>query len=121
MVLSTANKAKSLLQVSYIGQVGAEELRREYDDLVALLADLPAGFKLLVDLERLETMDIACVEELGKMMEAFDRHGLAQVVRVIPDPTKDIGFNILARFHYQNEPRTTNCKTMIEAAALLSL
>jgi hypothetical protein len=121
MVLSTANKAKGLLQVSYIGQVSADELRRGHDDLVALLAELPAGFKLLVDLERLEAMDLACVEEIGQMMELFDRHGIAQVARVIPDSTKDIGFNILVRFHYQHEPRITNCKTMIEAAKLLEL
>ena len=121
MFLATANKPKGLLQVSYIGQVSADELRRGRDDLLALLAEMPAGFKLLVDLERLDAMDIACVEELGQMMELFDRHGLAQVVRVIPDPTKDIGFNILVRFHYQHEPRITNCKTMIEAARLLSL
>jgi hypothetical protein len=42
-------------------------------------------------------------------------------VRVIPDPTKDIGFNILARFHYRRNPRITNCETMMEAAKLLSL
>jgi hypothetical protein len=121
MFLATSNKAKALLHLSYIGQVGAEELRRGHDDVVALLAELPVGFKMLVDLDRLESMDLACVEELGKMMELFDEHGLEQVVRVIPDPAKDIGFNILARFHYQHEPRITNCKTMIEAAALLAL
>ncbi len=121
MFLATANKAKGLMYVTYIGQVGAEEMRRGHDDLVALLAEMPAGFKLLVDLERMEAMDIACVEELGQMMEIFDRHGIAQVVRVLPDPTKDIGFNILVRFHYQHEPRITNCKTMIEAAKLLEL
>jgi anti-anti-sigma regulatory factor len=121
MFFATANRAKRLLHISYIGNVGAEELRRGRDDVVALLAELPTGFKMLIDLERLESMDIACVEELGKMMDLFDQHGLQQVVRVIPDPAKDIGLNILARFHYQREPRITNCKTMIEAAALLSL
>jgi hypothetical protein len=119
--LATTNKSKGLMHLSYIGNVGVEDLRRGREDVMALLADLPAGFKMLVDLERLESMDIACVEELGKMMEHFDRHGLEQVVRVMPDPTKDIGFNILVRFHYQHKPRITNCKTMIEAARLLSL
>ncbi len=121
MFLATINKAKGLLHISYIGQVGVLELKHGHDDVVALLADLPAGFKMLVDLDRLESMDTDCVEELGKMMELFDRHGLKQVVRVIPDPSKDIGFNILARFHYHNNPRITNCATMIEAVRLLEL
>jgi len=82
---------------------------------------LPAGFKMLVDLDRLESMDTDCVDELGKMMELLDHHGLKLVVRVIPDATKDIGFNILSRFHYHSHPRITNCETMIDAAKLLGL
>ncbi|MEI9865570.1 MAG: hypothetical protein WDN00_13685 [Limisphaerales bacterium] len=121
MFLATINKPKRLLHISYIGQVGVPELQQGHNDVVALLTELPAGFKMLVDLDRLEAMDTECIEELGKMMELFDRHGLEQVVRVIPDPTKDIGFNILARFHYRNNPRITICKTMIEAAKLLEL
>ena len=107
--------------MSYIGQVTANDLRRSHNDVVALLAEMPVGFKLLVDLDRLESMDTDCVEELGKIMELFDQHGLKQVVRVIPDSSKDIGFNILARFHYHHNLRITNCKKMVEAAKLLAL
>lgn len=121
MFLATSNKAKGLLHLSYIGHVTAAELRRYHDDVVALLSEMPKGFKILVDLDRLDSMDTDCVEELGKMMEIFDQHGMKQVVRLIPDPTKDIGFNILARFHYRRNLRITNCETMIEAAKLLSL
>ncbi len=121
MFLATSNKAKELMHLSYIDHVNMDDLRRGHDDVVALLADLPAGFKMLVDLGRLKSMDTDCVEELGKMMELLDQHGLKQVVRVIPDPSKDIGFNILSRFHYHHNPRITNCKTMTEAAKLLSL
>jgi len=121
MFLATSNKAKELLYLSYIEHVTVTDLRRGHDELVALLAELPAGFKMLVDLSLLESMDLGCVEELGKMMERLDQHGMKQVVRVIPDPTRDIGFNIMARFHYHNNPRMNNCDTMIQAAKLLGL
>jgi len=121
MFLTTTNKLKGLMHVSYIGHVTSADLRRGHNDVVALLAELSAGFKMLVDLDRLETMDTDCVEELGKIMELFDQHGLKQVVRVIPDSSKDIGFNILARFHYHHNLRITNCKTMVEAEKLLAL
>ena len=121
MFLATSNKAKGLLYLSYIEHVTVTDLRRGHDEVLALLAELPAGFKMLVDLSLLEFMDIACVEELGKLMERLDQHGMKQVVRVIPDPTKDIGFNILARFHYHQNPRITNCQTMVEAAKFLAL
>lgn len=121
MFLATSNKAKRLLHFSYIGHMDAASLEREHDNVVALLAELPAGFKMLVDLGHMESMGTDCLEELGKIMELLDRHGLEQVVRVIPDPTKDIGFNILARFHYHNNPRMNNCETMAEAVRLLAL
>jgi hypothetical protein len=121
MFLATSNKAKGLLYLGYIGHVDKADLRRGHEEVTALLADLPVGFKMLVELDRLESMDIGCVEELGKIMELLDQHGLKQVVRVIPDPAKDIGFNILARFHYHKNPRMTNCETMMQAAKLLSL
>jgi anti-anti-sigma regulatory factor len=121
MFLATSNKAKGLLHLSYIGHVNVADFQREHDNVLALLAELPAGFKMLVDLDRLESMDTDCVDELGKIMELLDQRGLEQVVRVIPDATKDIGFNILARFHYHHNPQITNCETMIEAAKLLEL
>ena len=121
MFLATSNKAKGLLYLSYIGHIDVASLQREHDNIVALLAELPAGFKLLVDLGHMESMDTDCVEELGKFMELLDQHEMGQVVRVIPDPAKDIGFNILARFHYRNNPRMNTCKTMAEAVRLLGL
>jgi hypothetical protein len=121
MFLATSNKSRHLLHLSYIGNVGVKDLQQGRKDVIALLADLPAGVKVLVDVDRLEFMDIDCVGELGQMMELLDSHGMAMVVRVIPDPSKDIGFNILARFHYKRNPRIVNCKTMIEAARLLEL
>ncbi|HEY1490661.1 MAG TPA: hypothetical protein VGF90_06440 [Verrucomicrobiae bacterium] len=119
--MATSNKTKGLLYMSYIGHVTAADLRRNHNDVVALLSEMPTGFKMLVDLGRLDFMDTDSLEEIGKIMELLDQHGLKQVVRVIPDPAKDIGFNILARFHYSHNPRITNCKTILEAAKLLSI
>jgi hypothetical protein len=121
MFLATSNQTKELLYLSYIEHVTAADLRRGYEDVAALLADLPAGFKMLVDLGRLESMDPACVDELGKIMEMLDQHGMKQVARVIPDPARDIGFKILEVFHYPHRPRTINCKTLMEAVKLLAL
>jgi anti-anti-sigma regulatory factor len=121
MFLATSNKSKRLLHLSYIGKVDAAELQRGSENVIALLADLPAGLHLLTDMERMESMDIACAEIIGKMMEVLEQHGVELVVRVIPDPAKDIGLNIISRFHYRRTPRTATCKTMVEAMKLLSL
>jgi hypothetical protein len=121
MVLATSNKTKRLLCVSYLEQVRVGDLTRNQADIEALLAELGTDFRLLVDLSRLELMQVDCAAELGKFMELIDRSGVTMVVRVIPDPTKDIGMNILTAFHYRSRPQVITCETMTEAATYLSL
>lgn len=121
MFLVASNKEKRLLHLSYIGRVSVEELQHGSKELVVLLAELPAGLRILVDLERLEAMDVGCAKIVGKMMEVMEQHGMELIVRVIPDPTKDIGFNIISRFHYRSRQRVVTCKTMSQAGALLAL
>jgi len=121
MFLATVNQSKQLLYLSFIGHVGIAELQRGHADIVKLLAGLPSGFRLLTDLSRLESMDLACAVEIGREMELFEQKGVELVVRVIPDPAKDIGMNLLSIFHYRHHPRTVTCRTMLEAAARLSL
>ena len=121
MFLATTNKAKRLLYLGYIQQVRTKDLQRGLEELPALLADLPPGFHLLVDLGRLESMDPACTTQVGKVMELCDQHGVGLVIRVIPDPAKDIGLNILSIFHYPHRPQMVTCETMSEAAKLLSI
>lgn len=121
MFLATTNKARRLLHMSYIKKVTVAELERGFQDVVALLAEFPDGFEMLADLGRLESMDIACEEILGKTMEMMERHGLKRVVRVIPDPSKDIGLNIIGMFHYSKKIRIVTCQTMVQAAKVLGL
>jgi len=45
--------------------------------------------------------------------------GVELVVRVIPDPHKDIGFNILSLFHYRRRVRIVTCPTLEEAMKAL--
>ena len=121
MVLATSNPAQRLLFLNYLGQVRPDELRRGQADIKTLLVGLPAGFRLLVDLSGLEIMDPDCAPDLGRMMELIEQSGVGLVVRVIPEPDKDIGFNILTIFHYPHHPRIITCETMAEAVRRLSL
>jgi hypothetical protein len=121
MFLAASNKPRQLLCVSYIDVVTPEQLARGRADVLALLAELPPGFRLLVNLSQLKSMDVECLTELGAMMEQFDRAGVGLVVRVIPDESKDIGLNILTVFHYPHHPQVVTCLSMTEAARVLEL
>ena len=116
MFLATANKSKKLLHLSFIGEVRLEELSQSHDDVVLLMTDLQPGFRLLTDLGRLDSMGADCAPEIARMMEQCDQQGVALIVRVIPNPAKDIGLGILAQFHYPHRPRTITCQSMVEAA-----
>ena len=115
MFLATANKGKQLLYTSYIQHVTTDEIQRGLSEVQPLLADLSPGFHLLVDLSHVESMDINSAPEIGRLMELIDQSGVGLVVRVIPDPDKDIGMNILTVFHYPHQPRIVTCKTLAEA------
>jgi hypothetical protein len=121
MFLATINKPRRLLYLNYIASVTVAELERGYQDVKVLLAEFPDGFQMLADLSQLDSMDPACVEIIGQTMELMDQHGVEIVVRVIPDPAKDIGLNIISIFHYPNQPRIVTCQTLTEAAQVLTL
>jgi hypothetical protein len=121
MLLATANKAKRLLCLNYIQRVLPGELQLAHNDIQALLADLPPGFRLLVDLSQVEFMDTECATEIGRTMEMIDQAGVSLIVRVIPDPAKDIGMNILTAFHYPHHPRIITCESFAEAIQKLAL
>ena len=121
MFLATSNKVKQLICLNYIRRVTPEELQRGSEDIRALVADLKPGFRLLADFGRLESMDVACAPEIGRMMEWIDQGGVGLVVRVIPDASKDIGMDILAIFHYRHHPSLVTCKSLVEAFKKLSL
>ena len=121
MLLVTSNREKQLLYLSYIGQVRIGDLTRHQSEVAALMAELAPDFRVLMNLSELETMDVACMTEIGCLMELVGRSGVGLIVRVIPDPAKDIGFNILSIFHYPHRPQIAMCKNMIEAGKLLGI
>jgi hypothetical protein len=121
MVLITSNKPQRLLCMHYVQRVTPAELASARDELKTLLGELPPDFRLLADLSQLEAMDPECMTELGWAMELIGQHGVSLILRVIPDPAKDIGLNILAIFHYPHHPRTITCQNLAEALRQLSL
>ena len=121
MFLVTANPARQLLVMRYCNRVTAKQLKSYRGDLKALLAELKPGFHVLADFSQLESMATDCAPEVGAGMELIDAARPAMLVRVIPDPSKDIGLNILTAFHYKQRPRIVTCETLSEAARALEL
>jgi hypothetical protein len=113
------DKSKNLLKIIYAQHVGPEDTKGVAAVIPPLLSDVRPGFRLLTDLSGLESMDLACVPYIKRMMDLCNKQGVELVVRVIPDPHKDIGFNILSLFHYRRRVRIVTCPTLEEAMKAL--
>ncbi len=114
------DKRRNLLIMSFSQHVGPEELERWAGEVKALLADLHPKFRLLSDLTNLDSMDPACLPYIRANMDLLNKQGVSEVVRVIPDPHKDIGLNILSLFHYRRGIKIVTCETMAEALEALA-
>lgn len=115
-----ADQTKKLLTMTFAQHVGPEELEKANAKLPALLDRLPSGFRLLSDLSKLKSMDPACLAYIKTNMDLLNKRGVSKVVRVIPDPHKDIGLNILSLFHYRRGIPIVTCETMEEAMTVLA-
>jgi len=113
------DEAKRLFVIRYRGVVGAEETKKGLEEIRDGLAKLQPGFRLLADLTELESMDMACAPFIEKAMDMFNEKGASMVVRVIPDPHRDIGMQIMSIFHYRGDVQIFTCETLAQADDLL--
>jgi hypothetical protein len=113
------DKRANLITVTYAANVGPEESQQCKERVVAMLGQMQEGFRLLVDMRSLGVMDLACAPFIEQTMDACDCAGVKMVVRIIPDPRKDIGLNIMSLFHYSRGVRIATCKSLEEARSTL--
>jgi anti-anti-sigma regulatory factor len=109
------DRSKRLLVISAAQKVTAEEAKMAAQRIRELLQDVAPGFRVLADFRGLQSMDSAAAPHIAKMMDALAEKEVASVTRVIPDPRKDIGLNILSQFHYGPKVTLTTFETLADA------
>jgi anti-anti-sigma regulatory factor len=113
------DEPKRLLAIRYRGLVRAEETEKGLEQIRNGLAKLQSGFRLLADLSELESMDVGCAPFIEKAMDMCNEKGASMVVRVIPEPHRDIGLQIMSIFHYRGDVQIITCQTLPEADEIL--
>jgi hypothetical protein len=119
MVAIEVDEPNRLLVIRYRGRVGSSDMERSVTEVTAGLARLERGFRLLADLSELESMDISAAPFVERIMDACNTRGVDTVVRVIPDPHRDIGLQIMSHFHYGGHVQIATCKTVAAATEIL--
>lgn len=119
MVHVHADPDRQILTVKFSGQVTAAEMDGSLHRVAEQLNELHSPIIIFTDLSELDAMEPAATNQIGAFMDLCDAKGVERIVRLVPDPTKDIGFNVLAIFHYENRVPTVTCETVEEARRAL--
>ena len=119
MISYSIDESGRVFTLSYGGNVTPSEVDALRDSARQDIERLRPGFVLLSDLTDLRSMDPACAEGLGAVMEVLSERGLSLALRVIPDPSKDIGFNLISLFHYRKSVRALTLSSLAEALVVL--
>jgi anti-anti-sigma regulatory factor len=115
------DRSKRLLVISALQQVTAEHAKLAAQRVRELLQDVAPGFRVLADYRWLDTIDSAAARHIAEIMDACAEKGVASVTRVMPDPHKDIGLNILSQFHYGPEIQIATFETLADALQSIAM
>jgi hypothetical protein len=120
MFVIEADTTKQLLVLSIAGSVTVEEAKEVVGRVREKLEEMAPGFVALADFRWLESMASAAAPFVAEIMDAFAAKEVSAVVRVVPDPRRDIGLNILSPFHYGPKVRLMTFETLADAIQALA-
>src|SRR5215471_20913734 len=109
------DRSKRLLVISAVQRVPAREVKAVAQRVREVLRDVAPGFHVLADFRWLKSMDAKAAVHIAEIMDALAEKDVASVTRVMPDPHKDIGLNILSQFHYGPQIQITTFATLADA------
>jgi anti-anti-sigma regulatory factor len=114
-----SDRSKRLLVISAAGEVTKKEVEAVALRVREMMQEGTPGFRVLTDFRWLDRMEPAAATHLAEIMDALAEKDVAAVVRVVPDPHKDIGLNILSQFHYGPNIKLTTFESLAEALSAL--
>ena len=121
MVTCSVDDCGHILTISFCRHVTAPCVEGSRRTIRDQMKHLRPGFALLCDLTHMEQMDAECAQTIGALMELCSSREMGVAVWVIPDPQKDIGMNLISRFHCWEPVRMHTRPNLAEAVRCLML
>ena len=115
MFVVEIDSSRRFVVIRVAGHVTADEGRDTTQRVREVLAEVEPGFVALVDYRWLDSMATGAAQFIAEIMDVFAAKKVSAVVRVVPDPRKDIGLNILSHFHYGPEIKVLTFETLADA------
>jgi hypothetical protein len=110
---------RNVVRTRFFGDVTAAGMQDAVARVEAVLQNLKPGFSGFADFRDITSMGLDCVPQLTHIMDLCREHGIGLIVRRLPEPTRDIGINILSVVHYRGKVRTVTVDTVEEAESAL--
>ena len=115
MLKANYDKENNLVTMEFEGMVDAAQAEDFLPRIQKVVPRDGKGFKLLTDFTSLKQMDIEVQDAIKKTMDFFNQKGVKEIVRVIPSPEQDFGFNIMSIFHYSKDIKSMTLQSRKEA------
>ncbi|EKD27545.1 MAG: hypothetical protein ACD_79C00678G0002 [uncultured bacterium] len=110
---------QNILKLGFIKDFTVKDAKQLLEELKVKINNTQKGFTVFSDMSQLDSMSQEVSSYIVKIMQVCNEKEAAQVVRVIPDPTKEIGFKILSIFHYSDKVKIFTCNDILEARKFL--
>jgi hypothetical protein len=114
------DRSKRLLVITAAKHVTAQEVKQAAQEVRKALEGAEPGIRALTDFRWLESMEPSAAPYVADIMDALTEKQVSAVIRVMPDPRKDIGLNILSQFHYDPAVRIATFETLADALQSLA-
>ena len=114
-----ADRLKRLIVISAAGHVTKAKVKAAAERVREIVKDAESGLCLLTDFRWLESMDPSAAPDVAQIMDVLTEKQVESVTRVVPDPRKDIGLNILSQFYYDPKIRIATFETLADAVRSL--
>jgi anti-anti-sigma regulatory factor len=119
MVKANYDGERDILILEFKASVDRAQAEQLSLDIERILSTRAKGFTLLADFSSVDTMEPAVEGEIKKTMQLFKARGVKEILRVLPDPDMELGFNILSRCFYAPDTKTLTFRSRQEADAYL--
>lgn len=120
MFVVEIDSSRRFVVISVVGYVTTDDARDTTQRVREVLAEVEPGFVALVDYRWLDSMATGAAQFIAEIMDVFVAKKVSAVVRVMSDPRKDIGLNILSHFHYGPEIKVLTFETLADAIQSLA-
>src|SRR5437773_3229947 len=119
MIKVSYNQEHNTVIIEFQGNIDATQAEQFFFDIEKVLPKHGKGFKLLTDFSSVDTMELEVQRAIKKAMEFFNARGVSEILRVIPDPAMEIGFNAMSASRYSKEVKVHTLRSRQEARAHL--